>query len=60
MTNVSPATFRTTYNIEKSKSTQGHIIIRVLDGGKKYYVVNIDDTNESMKVKSVFGPYESK
>jgi hypothetical protein len=40
------------------KSQQGHIIVRVLPGGKTYCVIILDDTIESIKVKDVFGPYD--
>ena len=42
------------------KSQQGHIVVRVLSGGKVYYVIILDDSDADMKVKSVFGPYTSK
>jgi len=42
------------------KSLQGHIVVRVLPGGKTYYVIILDDSREDMPVKSVFGPYTSK
>lgn len=42
------------------KSQQGHILVRVLPGGNSYYVIVLDDGNEHMPVKSVFGPYQSK
>lgn len=60
VTNVSPATFKTTYNIEKAASTQGHVLIRVAVGGASYRVLVIDDSDEQMRVKAVSGPYESK
>jgi beta-lactamase superfamily II metal-dependent hydrolase len=41
------------------KSMQGHILVRVLPGGKTYYVIILDDTVKELKVKDVFGPYES-
>jgi beta-lactamase superfamily II metal-dependent hydrolase len=59
VTNVSPATFRTTYNIDKAASTQGHVVIRVAVGGASYRVFVLDDSNEDMRVKAVFGPYAS-
>jgi hypothetical protein len=40
------------------KSQQGHILVRVLPGGNSYYVIILDDTQELLKVKDVFGPYE--
>ncbi len=42
------------------KSQQGHIVVRVLPGGKTYYVIILDDTRIDMPVKAVFGPYTSK
>ncbi len=42
------------------KSQQGHILVRVLPGGKTYYVIILDDMNPALTVKSVFGPYTSK
>jgi hypothetical protein len=41
------------------KSQQGHILVRVLPGGKTYYVIIVDDTKEKLQVKDVFGPYEA-
>lgn len=41
-------------------SQQGHILVRVLPGGKNYYVIILDDSNEDMLVKSIYGPYASK
>ena len=47
--------------IERSyKSLQGHILVRVLPGGASYYVIILDDTTEALRVKNVFGPYETK
>ena len=47
--------------IDKSyKSQQGHIVVRVMPGGKEYYVVVLDDSNKNMLVKKVFGPYITK
>ena len=40
------------------KSTQGHILVRVLPGGSSYYVIILDDSIENLVVKDVFGPYE--
>jgi beta-lactamase superfamily II metal-dependent hydrolase len=42
------------------KSTQGHILVRVLPGGSSYYVIILDDSVQSLVVKDVFGPYEVK
>jgi hypothetical protein len=42
------------------KSQQGHIVVRVLPGGKNYYVIILDDSKPEMPVKNVFGPYATK
>lgn len=42
------------------KSTQGHIVVRVLPGGATYYIIILDDSTPKMPVKAVFGPYNSK
>lgn len=42
------------------KSTQGHILVRVMPGGKSYYVIILDDSNTGRNVKAVFGPYQGK
>ena len=47
--------------IEQSyRSRQGHIVVRVLPGGKSYYVIILDDSSQARPVKAVFGPYMSK
>lgn len=38
-------------------SQQGHIVVRVMPGGKTYYVIVLDDSREDMPVKKVAGPY---
>ena len=42
------------------KSQQGHILVRVLPGGKAYYVIILDDADTNRLVKAVFGPYQTK
>ena len=42
------------------KSQQGHIMVRVLPGGGSYYAIILDDATEKIKVKEIFGPYETK
>jgi hypothetical protein len=42
------------------KSQQGYIVVRVLPGGDKYFIIILDDAKESIPVKQVFGPYLSK
>ena len=39
---------------------QGHIVVRVAPGGGSYEVIVLDDANESMRVRSVHGPYQSR
>lgn len=61
VTNVGPATARTTYDIERTaRSTQGHVVIRVAEGGASFRVFVLEDTDEDMRVKAVFGPYLSQ
>jgi len=61
ITNLSPATARTTYDVERmAKSTQGHVVIRVAEGGASFRVFVLDDADEDMRVKAVFGPYASQ
>ncbi|RFM27261.1 ComEC/Rec2 family competence protein [Deminuibacter soli] len=42
------------------RSTQGHILVRVLPGGHQYYIIILDDSKPGKTVKAVFGPYEVK
>lgn len=60
ITDVSPATARTTYGVETARSTQGHVVIRVAAGGDSYRVFVLDDDSERMTVKAVSGPYASR
>jgi len=60
VTNVGPATAQTSYNIlDDARSSQGHVVIRVASGGESYSVLVIDDSDERMRIKAVFGPYRS-
>lgn len=45
------------FDVDKLRSEQGHVVIRVVPGGKEYYVYVLNDTDERYIVKSVFGPY---
>lgn len=38
----------------------GHVVIRVMPGGKEYYVMMLDDTDNAYCVKSVEGPFKCK
>jgi hypothetical protein len=42
------------------KSQQGHIVVRVMPGGSSYYVLILDDSQATLTVSRVFGPYQSK
>jgi hypothetical protein len=47
--------------LERSyKSMDGHIVLRVMPGGKTYYVIILNDENEVNEVKSIHGPYDTK
>lgn len=60
ITNVGPATAQTSYGIlDDARSSQGHVVIRVAPGGGSYRVFVIDDGDERMRIKAVFGPYRS-
>jgi beta-lactamase superfamily II metal-dependent hydrolase len=41
------------------KSMEGHIVIRVMHGGKEFYVYVLDARSANLKVKRKFGPYMS-
>ncbi|HRP04638.1 MAG TPA: MBL fold metallo-hydrolase [Opitutaceae bacterium] len=60
ITNVTPSTHATTYNLDKAKCTQGHVVIRVDVGGATYRVYALDDNDEENRVIGVFGPYAAK
>lgn len=38
----------------------GHVVIRVAPGGAEYYVIMLDDTDNSYRVKSIDGPFKCK
>lgn len=42
------------------KCQQGHIVIRVYQGGDKYEIYILDDTTESFQINAIHGPYESR
>lgn len=45
---------------ERHKSTEGHILIRVFEGGEKYHIYTLNDENTSRDITGSFGPYSSK
>ncbi len=38
-------------------SDHGHVVVRVEPGGARYWVIVLDDTAETYRVRSVHGPY---
>ena len=42
------------------KGYDGNIVVRVFDGGRKYYIVTTSDSDGMMIVKNVSGPYRSR
>jgi hypothetical protein len=46
--------------VSKITGYDGHIVIRVANGGGEFYVYMLDDTDFEYKVKSIHGPYNSK
>ena len=46
--------------LDRLASARGHIVIRVERGGATYRAFIIEDADESMHVKAVLGPYESR
>jgi beta-lactamase superfamily II metal-dependent hydrolase len=42
------------------KSMFGHVIVRVLPGGNKFYVLIAETENEKVVIKKVFGPFLSE
>jgi beta-lactamase superfamily II metal-dependent hydrolase len=46
--------------LDRLKSTQGHIVLRVSPGGESFRVIILDDSAETYRVKAVHGPYSSR
>jgi beta-lactamase superfamily II metal-dependent hydrolase len=44
---------------DKMLSQQGHVVVRVAEGGASYEVIVLDDSVEQGKVKARFGPFVS-
>lgn len=46
-------------SLEKSyKSTEGHIVVRVVDKGEIYMIYTLNDNNQQREITKVFGPYQ--
>lgn len=41
-------------------ATSGHIVVRVMPGGKSYVVIVLDDETHDPRVRAVHGPYEAR
>ncbi len=41
-------------------AAQGHIVVRVAPGGDSYAVIVLTDADESLRVRSLHGPYVSR
>lgn len=61
MTNLLPET-EESFGDDMSRvlSKQGHIVVRVAPGGDSYSIIVLRDSDESMKVTGVYGPYYSR
>ena len=46
--------------LDRLKSAQGHIVVRVEPGGETYRVIILDDSAESYVVKAIHGPYQAR
>ena len=46
--------------LDRLKSSQGHIVVRVAAGGDAFRVIVLDDSGESYRIKAVHGPYGSR
>ena len=46
--------------LDRLSSAQGHIVIRVEAGGAVYRVLILDDTTESYRVITAFGPFSAE
>ena len=44
-------------NMKRLKGEQGHIVIKVHPDGKSFHIYMLDDSDESMYVESIHGPY---
>ena len=42
------------------KGSDGHIVVRVAEGGDTYYVYTLTDADRNMTVKQIAGPYKSR
>ncbi len=57
-TNMMEATL-SALHVDKIKTPSGHVVVRVNPGGGEFFVYVLDDTDESYRIKAVFGSYRS-
>jgi beta-lactamase superfamily II metal-dependent hydrolase len=46
--------------VDQIAAYDGHIVLRVMNGGEEFYVYMLDDSDFEYRVKSIHGPYRSK
>ena len=57
-TNIHPKTAEVyPGEVAKMRSRNGHVVIRVKEGGSEFYVYVLDDTDSQYKVKQIEGPF---
>ena len=57
-TNIHPKTAEEyPYEVAKMRSRNGHVVIRVKEGGSEFYVYVLDDTDFECRVKQIDGPF---
>ena len=57
-TNIHPKTADVyPYEVAKMRSQNGHVVIRVKEGGSEFYVYVLDDTDFGCRVKQIDGPF---
>lgn len=45
--------------LAKAKSVQGHVVVRTCSKGSGFYVYVLDDSDQTYRVKEIYGPYKS-
>ena len=59
LTNLHDSTYvKEPETLAKVKAYRGHVVIRVLPGGDRFYVYMLNDNDLKFNVKAVYGPYE--
>jgi len=47
-------------DLKSLAADQGHVVVRVAPGGLSYRVFVLDDSDETMRIKSIHGPYTAR